>query len=160
MGIKLKYWFFHHYWWLLPVVFISVICAMFLAGFKDFGPFLTVIGTLLSVIYFIQRQRLEETRLFREIFAECNARYDKLNEKLNVMMESPTEEPLDQKQLRTLVDYFNLCGEEYLYYRQGFLFPEVWRAWNNGMRYFVANPRIAAVWREEKRGDSYYGLPL
>jgi len=160
MGIKLKYLFFDHYWWVLPAVLISVICGMILAGFKEFGLFLSIIGTLLSLIYFLHRQRLEEIRLFREIFAECNARYDKLNEKLNVMMEGPTDEPLDREQLKTLMDYFNLSGEEYLYYRQGFLFPEVWRAWHKGMLYFLENPRIATVWREEKKGDSYYGLPL
>jgi hypothetical protein len=79
---------------------------------------------------------------------------------LNNIVDGPTEKPLDPEQLITLMDYFNLCGEEYLYYRQGFLFPEVWKAWYKGMRYFVANARIAAVWREEKKGDSYYGLPL
>ena len=161
MTIRLKFWFFRHYWWLLPFIFLLLASCIVVVGPElDLRLLLTLLGTVLSLVYFLQKQRLEEIKLFREVFADCNARYDRLNEKLNAVVEGPEEEPLCYEQLNTLMDYFNLCGEEYLYYSQGYLFPEVWRAWHNGMQYFIKNRRIAAVWSKEKKTDSYYGLPL
>jgi hypothetical protein len=57
-----------------------------------------------------------------------------------------------------LFDYFNLCGEEYLFYSQGYVYPEVWKAWFNGMEFFRPNPRIRQLWNEELKTGSYYGL--
>jgi hypothetical protein len=145
----------------MPLLYILIAIGIFLASLElDLKLLLTLLGTLLSLLYFLQKQRLEEIKLFREIFADCNHRYDQLNEKLNIIVNESNGEPLTAEQLATLMDYFNLCGEEFLYYRQGYLFPEVWRSWLNGMRYFVSNPRIAGVWNEEKKTNSYYGLPL
>lgn len=161
MRIRLKFWFFHHYWWLLTLVFVGIGTGMvFLRPGVDFKLLATLLGTFLSLLYFLQKQRLEEMKLFREIFAECNGRYDKMNERLNVIADALDNQSLQSEELAILSDYFNLCGEEYLYYRQGYIFPSVWKAWYNGMKYFITNPRIAAVWTEEKKSESYYGLPL
>jgi hypothetical protein len=59
-----------------------------------------------------------------------------------------------------LVDYFNLCGKEYLYPDLGYIHPAVWRAWHNGMKSIIARPKVASVWKAEKGTDSYYALPL
>jgi len=144
--IKLKFWFFRNYWWLLALGFVvfGTVMVLLQSG-ADFKLLATLLGTLLSLLYFLQKQRLEETKLFREIFAECNERYDKMNELLNAIVDGPNNQPLQSEERTTLNDYFNLCGEEYLYYSQGYIFPSVWKAWHNGMKYFIKNPRIAAV---------------
>ncbi len=161
MKIKLKFWFFRNYWWLLPLLFVGLGSGMVLLQLGvDFKLLATLLGTLFSLLYFLQKQRLEETKLFREIFAECNERYDKMNERLNAIVDGPDDQPLQPKERAILNDYFNLCGEEYLYYTQGYIFPSVWKAWHNGMKYFIKNPRIAAVWTKEKKFESYYGLSL
>ncbi len=161
MQIRLKFWFLRQYWWLLLLVFVLLAGGIVVVGpGLDLRLLLTLLGSVLSLVYFLQRQRLEELKLFREIFTDCNARYDRLNEELNAIVDEPVDEPLSCCQQQILMDYFNLCGEEYLHYSQGYLFPEVWRAWHNGMQYFVRNPRVAGVWSEEKKTDSYYGLPL
>jgi hypothetical protein len=161
MKIKLKFWFFRNYWWLLALVFVGLGTGMgLLQAGVDFRLLATLLGTFLSLLYFLQKQRLEETKLFREIFAECNERYDKMNESLNAIVDGPDDQPLQSKERAILDDYFNLCGEEHLYYIQGYIFPSVWKAWHNGMKYFIKNPRIAAVWTEEKKSESYYGLTL
>ncbi|MBI3895140.1 MAG: hypothetical protein HY313_04345 [Acidobacteria bacterium] len=158
VGIGLKFWFFRQYWWLLIVAFLLLAIIIVLLA-RNLALVLTLLSTVLSLFYFLQKQRLEETKLFREIFADCNTRYDKLNEKLNAIVKGPEEEQLNPEQKDTLMDYFNLCGEEYLYYSQGYLYPEVWRAWYNGMKYFFGKRRIAEAWSQENQ-DSYYGLPL
>ncbi len=161
MKIKLKFWIFRNCWWLLTLVFSSILTAMLLLGTGvDFRLVATLLGTLLSLLYFLQKQGLEEVRLFREIFAECNCRYNTMNERLNAIVDAPDNQPLQSEEIAILYDYFNLCGEEYLYYRQGHILPSVWKAWHNGMKYLIGNPKVAAVWAEERTSDSYYGLPL
>ena len=59
-----------------------------------------------------------------------------------------------------LIDYFNLCGEEYLYCTKGYIDPVVWKAWHKGMQEHIGNPAIGKIWQEEKSKDSYYGLQL
>jgi hypothetical protein len=159
--IRFKFWFFQNYWWLLTTIFIFLVAAILTVQSSiNFGTLATVFGTFLSILYFLQKQRLEEIKLFREIFVECNKRYDKINDMLNSIVDGADNNALKPEERAILNDYFNLCGEEYLYYTQGYIFPAVWKAWYNGMKYFVNDPRIKAVWRDEMKSESYYGLVL
>jgi hypothetical protein len=163
MMIRLKFWFFSNYWWLLTLAILGLaVIIVFLLPSIDVKLLVTLLGTFLPLFYFLQKQRLEEIRLFREIFEECNGRYDNMNEKLNTIVDAPNpnNKSLASEELMILNDYFNLCGEEYLYYCQGYIFPSVWKAWYKGMQYYIENPRIADVWAEERKSESYYGLPL
>lgn len=163
MESKLKFWLFDHYWRLTLAFFcigIVIIGMIFLSPGMDFKLPATLLGMFLALLYFLHRQRLEEMKLFREIFAECNGRYDKMNENLNKLFETPDDQELTPCQRAILNDYFNLCGEEYLYYRQGYILPEAWKAWHKGMQHFLQHKKIANFWAEEKESESYYGLPL
>jgi hypothetical protein len=64
----------------------------------------------------------------------------------------------DDKQL--LYDYFNLCAEEYLYFKSGYVDAEVWQSWLRGMKLFASNPEIRRLWQEELESGSYYGFTL
>jgi len=161
MIINIKFWFFRHYWWILTVAFIGLGAYITtLHQGSDYRPIATLLGTLVSVLFFLQRHRIEETTLFRDIFSECNKRYDEMNDALNAIVGEPEDKPLTKTQRDILYDYFNLCGEEYLYYAQGYIFPAVWKAWQNGMKHFLRHKRIATLWEAEKQTGSYYGLPL
>ena len=65
---------------------------------------------------------------------------------------------LKKKHRETLDDYFNLCAEEYLYFKKGYIDKEVWQAWCNGMWFFLQNERIRKAWEDEEKTGSYYGL--
>ncbi len=121
---------------------------------------IAIVGGILSSIYFVQKQKLEETRLFKELFAEFNERYDKLNESLNQILRANPDQNLSSKEIDILYDYFNLCGEEYLFYKRGYILPEVWEAWLNGMGIFYGDKRIRKLWQEELETNSYYGFKL
>jgi hypothetical protein len=88
-----------------------------------------LITCTISFVYFIQKQKIEELRLFKELFQEFNDRFDNLNDDLNRICENGIDPKNKRKDIQKLYDYFNLCGEEYLYYRKGYIFPEVWEAW-------------------------------
>lgn len=61
---------------------------------------------------------------------------------------------------QVLFDYFNLCAEEYLYHKSGFIDSDVWTSWIHGMRVFAAAPRIRSLWEAELNAGSYYGFTL
>ena len=140
---------------------LSVAVFLFLGDKAEWPVRLTVLGVPFTFIYFVQTHRLEETRLFKDLFDRFNNRYDTLNEKLNRIRDTVVIvdlHPLDRDDRNTLFDYFNLCGEEYLYFQLGYIPPEAWKAWYNGMRYFLEAPRIRRLWDEEAVSSSYYGL--
>ena len=116
---------------------------------------------LASAVYFIQKQKLEELRLFKELFMSFNRRYDKMNESLNRIASGGQTKQLTRDEKDILNDYFNLCSEELLFYQRGYIYHEVWTAWHNGVRFFMQEDgRIKRHWDEERTNDSYYGLEI
>lgn len=155
---SLKFFFFGNYWWiLLLIIGASALMTWFYA--KSIAFVLTVLGTGLPVLYFVQKQKLEEMQLFRVAFKEFNERYAALNDQL-ASIAGMSVEQVGVLERQVLVDYFNLCGEEYLYYKFGYIPPVVWDSWYRGMTALLASPSIKAVWDEESQTLSYYGLSM
>ncbi len=115
-------------------------------------------GAILGLAYFIQQQHLQNTRFFKELATEFNGRYDTQNGRLLRHIEQESGKPFTPEQTHDFVDYFNLCAEEWLFYKAGYIYEEVWQAWFNGMRQYGRDPRVARLWQEERRTESYYGL--
>ena len=157
----MKHFMFRYYVVIALVSFLATVILVMLAyDSVDWKLIVTIIGTILSFVYFAQKQNLEELRLFKELFTEFNQRYDRLNESLNrILLEDPDDE-LTAEELDVLNDYFNLCGEEHLFFKKGYIYPEVWKAWLNGMKIFYQDERIRELWLRELETDSYYGLRL
>ena len=152
-----KHWLFRNYL-LLSGLALCAVVWMFGFDLSKWEKLAICVGGIVSFVFAVQKQQIEDVRLFREIFKESNERYDKLNEKLNRIIAEPEETPLTPEQINDLYDYFNLCGEEYLYYKNGFIYPEVWQSWTNGMKFFRRNRRIKTLWDSELKSCSYYGL--
>jgi hypothetical protein len=128
-------------------------------GVETWAALISFIIGSLSVLYLVQSQRIEEARLFKELFSEFNARYNKLNEGLNEIHGLLEDAMLSYHQRNRLYDYFNLCAEEYLFYRRGYILPQVWDSWLNGMRFYYKHRVIADLWELELNQESYYGFP-
>jgi len=121
------------------------------------------LGATVAFMFSLQKQKAEELKLFADLFARFNARYDKLKKKMNKIRGAAGEGLKDQEKLNddekdTLFQYFNLCGEEYLFYEEGFIHPAAWKAWKAGMRTFYKSDRIGDLWRTELKSGSYYEL--
>jgi len=163
MNTSIKLWFFENYWFIMAIFAPIAVIMAFLAWYfliTDIGFLVTLVGGLFSFIFFMQKQQHEELNTFRELFTEFNERYDKLNEKLNRIRNADNNEPLSACEKDILFEYFNLCGEEYLYYKKGYIYPKVWKTWCNGMKFFLKNDRIGTLWKEEENEEYYYGLTL
>lgn len=157
----MKHMFFRHYWWLILVAALGAIAAAIATSPKlEWQLVLSIVGSALSGIYFVQKQKLEEMHLFKQIFTECNTRYDSLNEQLNAIAAHSANRPLSADERNILNDYFNLCAEEFLFFETGYLLPSVWESWRNGMLSFMRTKRIRQYWELEQASASYYGLAL
>jgi hypothetical protein len=119
---------------------------------------MSAIGAAGGLTYFLYRQHLDETRLFKELFASFNQRYDVLNDDLNNILFGFRDKKFDPTQRELLFSYFNLCAEEYLFYRAGYIDRHVWNSWYRGMKVFFDHPQIRELWDEDSKSDSYYGF--
>lgn len=70
---------------------------------------LSGLGALTGFFYFVYRQHLDETKLFKELFVEFNSRYDKLNDELNSILTGPQGGELHEKERDRVFSYFNLA---------------------------------------------------
>jgi len=124
-----------YYIWYCTLAYISLV-AMFLTLQIPASPIIvSLTGIYLSLLFFFQKQRLEELRVFKELFTEFNSRYDRLNDKL---VDIANGQLKDDEIKKTLDDYFNLCSEEYLFYTKGLI--------------------VGDYWSDSQKEQSYYGL--
>jgi hypothetical protein len=149
-------------WWFVAVLAAALLVFWALpAAHQSKELLLSIVGGVAAFFHFLYSQHNHNTERFIELFREFNTRYDKQNDKLNALvLQSPSEPIVDPERLQTLYDYFNLCAEEYLYFRAGYIDSEVWRSWLRGMAYFAAIPEIRRVWQRELEQGSYYGFSL
>ena len=149
-----------------PWIFLALVIAasafvfFFAPAPKNVELLVPTTGAVAAFVYFLYSQHLQETRLFAELFRQFNERYDHLNEKLNSIVSRKNESMLSEQERQTLFDYFNLCAEEYLYFKTGYIDREVWQSWVGGMRFFSKSPDIGRLWAEELKASSYYGFTL
>lgn len=153
----IKRFVFKYYALVSAAVFAAAVCLL-LIGLLQWNQFAAVAAGVFVFAFAVQKQNLEEMKWFKELFQQFNSRYDALHEDLNRIYKQPPDLPLEEHEIKTLFTYFNLCGEEHLYFEKGFICSEAWTAWYNGMKLFRQNPRIKKLWNDELEGDSYYGL--
>ena len=142
----MKHFLFRHYYW-IALFLIFLVISIKCCGILDFdwGLAVTILGGILWSVYLVQKQKLDEIHLFKELFTKFNARYSDLNEALNRILQGDDEQELTTEEINKLYDYFNLCGEEYFFHEQGYIPSKVWKAWSNGIKIFLYNKRIRKV---------------
>ena len=145
-----------------PVIFVvgvvGVTALWFLLEKAHPELLLSGIGAVGGFAYFLYRQHLDDTRFFKELFVDFNARYDKLGNDLNKIYSGPEDVSLSNEERDTIFKYFNLCAEEHLFHEEGYIKDKVWNTWRKGMAIYFRRPRIAALWKIEEKNDSYYGF--
>lgn len=117
-----------------------------------------IIATGISLSLGIRHYKTENDRLFKELFQEFNKKYDeRFNDELEAIVANGKSLTKEQRYL--IIDYLNLCAEEYLWKTRDRIPNKVWDSWENGMVYYLNNPHINKVIVEERmQSDSYYGL--
>jgi hypothetical protein len=148
---------FKHYWWIaLLVGGVLALLAFRFGGEQRAGLVGGSVAGALGFCYFVQQQKLAETHLFYQLFTSFNQRYDAFNGPLSEMADKGTGITSEQHSL--IVDYFNLCAEEFLFYQEGYIPRKVWRSWCRGMAWYLKRHPFKDVWNEEIKTESFYGL--
>jgi hypothetical protein len=104
--------------------------------------------------FFLQNGHKEDAKFMKELFEYFNKRYDDQNDDLQGWLQQKGE--FTEKQKLGFIDYFNLCAEESVFQKLGYIYDEVWKTWLNGMQQYGRDPRVAALWREQRETESYY----
>lgn len=130
--------------------------------------FLGLVGLVITFIFSISNRKLNHQKMEKELFSEFNRRYDTFNDSLNLLDSLTTLDELkstcsliDNKNMHhLLIDYFNLCAEEYYWYRRKRINKLLWSSWNSGMMYYYnKHPVVRELWQSEVREGgfrSYY----
>lgn len=119
-------------------------------------------GVWATSVYNKQKQKIENDNMFKSLFESFNKRYDnKLNDLLNEL-KLDNEKIIELQHNDLIIDYLNLCAEEYLWYKKGRITPDVWGAWKAGIIENLSIPQVKDIYLKETKTPnqrkSFYGL--
>ena len=150
-------------YWLLAV-FVIIVSGMALLQF--FFPhkmkpemWVGVIGSMVAIYFGLLGHWMNHDKMFKELFLELNARFDKMNEDLNAIVnKQPIKSGRSSDQV--IQDYLNLCAEEFLWYSMGRIEEDVWTSWKRGMDYYLEKSEEVNNYfvNEKAFNQSYYRL--
>ncbi|WP_312791674.1 hypothetical protein [Sphingobacterium sp.] len=139
-------------------------CLFFDFFVSHFSGFATIIAACIAggIAYYYQKGNLDisHEKMEKELFTEFNHRYDKLNDKLLELKVELDITALNEKYnadlQKSIIDYFNLCAEQYYWYKKERISKEIWNSWHSGMMYYYETfPVIKELWKKETEGDKY-----
>lgn len=149
----------------LYIIIITGISAFLIFLFlnRKLELLIAILGFGISISFSLRQSRIENDRIFKELFIMYNEKYDKkFNNHLNNIAKEASNNPeyeLTEKQIPIVIDYLNLCAEEYLWYSKGRIDKVVWNSWEVGMKYYLNISAINLhIQNEKKQIDSYYGI--
>lgn len=144
------------------ILFVLVITAYAYNHIK-IEVFIGLLGVIASLYFGILKYKMENDKMFQELFTSFNERYnDDFNNLMNSLKKKPNKVLKKTGDKNLIIDYFNLCAEEFLWYRKNRIPKEVWDAWKAGIIENLEIKQVLEVYISEtksKRGKkSYYGL--
>jgi len=115
-----------------------------------------------SIEHFKQNEKIENDRMMKELFTEFNQRYDRLNNKLenvsNLSMKK-WKSLKSKKRLKyeaVVIDFFNICAEEYHWHSEGRINGNIWASWSKGMNDIYNNSKVIQnLWEQECKNEGY-----
>ena len=137
------------------VVLILVLPALPLP-YRSSEVLISAVGGLWALAFYLHKRHADDAKFMKELLTEFNGRYNQMNDDLQSSLWS--KEPFGETAKLKLMDYFNLCAEEWLFWKAGNIYSEVWTAWANGMRYYIKDQRVKDLWEQERQSNSYYGF--
>jgi hypothetical protein len=120
------------------------------------------LGSIATIYFGFLKLKIENDLLFKELFNSFNEKYDsKFNDLINEI-KIDTNKQIIGNDRNIVIDYFNLCAEEFLWYSKKRIPNSVWKAWKAGILENLEIQQINEIYEQEtstSRGKtSYYGL--
>ncbi len=128
----------------------------------DVKIFLGLLGTTATLYFGSIKNRIENDKLFKELFTDFNSKYDnKINDLLNGL-KTNVKHDLKPDEINLIIDYLNLSSEEYLWRKKNRIPKIVWNAWKAGIKENLKIKQVQEIYENEissKNGrKSFYGL--
>jgi hypothetical protein len=150
---------------LIISTFIVIVSLSILSALKIINNslLLGLIGLMATFYFGYLKNRIEDDKVFKELFDSFSTKYDgKMNDLLNELRNTQSKRPLTIEEKNLVIDYFNLCAEEYLWKKKKRINDDVWDAWKAGIEDNLEISQIGSLFLEEidapRRKKSYYGL--
>jgi hypothetical protein len=141
----------------VSIIFGIVVIFLYYLNLINTTVLLATLGSIATIYYGSLKTQLDNDLLFKELFNSFNDRYDN---QINSLRLEPRDLLDDEKIL--VIDYFNLCAEEYLWMIKGRIPKDVWNAWKAGIMNNLEVPQVCELFMAETRTytgkASYYGL--
>ena len=141
---------------LFLTLFLILIRPVLPASYGGSEVLIAAVGGIWALAFYLHKQHAEDARFLKELMTEFNARYNQLNNDLQSALWR--EEPFDTQTKLKFIDYFNLCAEEWMFWKLGYIYAPVWIAWENGMKQYGTDSRVKDLWEKERQTDSHYGF--
>ncbi|QNF34592.1 hypothetical protein HUW51_18340 [Adhaeribacter swui] len=147
---------------LISLIFTSIYMYIEKQVIIKIEVLITAIASLITIYLSFVKQKIEDDKVFRELFIDFNNKYSgELNDLLN-KLRTQNEITLTDKERLSIIDYFNLCSEEYLWYSKGRIPKSVWYAWQSGILENLSIPVVRNIFEDETntetKSKSYYGF--
>lgn len=147
--------------YMLVIVLVIVSSLQWFEIIND-SEFLGVIVSVITIYFGILKYRIENDRVFKNLFDSFNKRYTSDFNDFLMTVQDKKEYKLDKKEINIVVDYLNLCSEEYLWSERGRIPKKIWKAWRSGILVNLSIDQIREVYNNEMKTEdgkkSYYGL--
>jgi len=143
-------------WCAAATIILGLVYLVTPSGYRSGSLLVAAIGGLWALAIYLHGQHAGDARLVKELLTEFNDRYDKLGTDLQFAVS--TRGDFEKETELKFVRYFNLCAEEWLFWRAGYIYDPVWKAWENGMKQYGRDRRVVDLWKNEEKTDSYYGF--
>jgi len=146
------------------IILATILAGIIFCQFDKKPEFpIAIIATGISISFGFRQYRIENDKIFKELFIFFNDKYDeKFNNCLNEIDKKTIVNPdyqLLECEQALVIDYLNLCAEEYLWYSKDRIDPLAWSSWEKGMKYYLSIRSIKKhIEKEKPQRDSYYGF--
>lgn len=147
------------------IIVVSVIFAAFVFYYlkEKIEVSITILGAGISISIGLRQYRIENDKMFKELFVFYNDKYDtNFNNRLNLIVkeyENNAEYQLPEVEKPLIIDYLNMCAEQYLWFTKGRIDSVVWKSWERGIRFYLEKKPIKEfMMTESSQKDSYYGI--
>lgn len=124
--------------------------------------FFGLLGTIATLYLGHIKLKIENDKLFKELFQDFNSRYDERFNDLINELKYDDEREITKTEINILIDYFNLCAEEFLWKEKSRIPNNVWNAWKSGIIENLKIKQVQELYKKETSSTngrkSFYGL--
>jgi len=147
--------------YILGIIF-AIVSVLYWNDVIDDKKYLGLIISVGTIYFGLLKYRIENDRVFKELFDSFNKRYtSEFNKLINKIRDNNKYELSSDDEI-IIIDYFNLSAEEYLWHERGRIPKKVWESWRSGILENLSIDQIRKIYNSEMKTEdgrkSYYGL--